>query len=132
MFANAHLAAVNFAFPDVCNVPTPVGPIPTPFPNTAMSVTHIPTVLNVMLSAMPAQNLLTMAPVTMGDQPGVGLGLVSGMVMGPCRYLMGSTKVMFGAGPVTRMTSMTGHNGASPNAVGVTISPAQTKVMVLS
>ena len=36
-------------------------------------------------SWMPAHNLGTSAPMTNGDNAGVGLGVASGMVMGPSR-----------------------------------------------
>lgn len=42
MFVNQNLAVPSFGFPDVTHAPTPAGPVPTPFPNLATSITDIP------------------------------------------------------------------------------------------
>ena len=133
MFANCQLPAVNFAFPDVCNTPTPVGPIPIPYPNIALTTMAIPptAALKVLISAMPAHNLMTTVPMSNGDNAGVALGIASGMVMGPCRHTMGSTNVLYGGMPATKMTSMSGQNGMSMNIPGMTLTPSQVKVMLL-
>ena len=55
----------------------------------------------------------------------------SGMVMGPSRHMMGSTNVLYGGMPATKMTSMTGQNGLSLNAPGMTLVPAQFKVILM-
>ena len=132
MFANTQMVAVNFAFPDVCN--TPVGPavVPIPYPNIAMSSTAIPSQFKVFVQAMPAHNLMTTVPMSNGDNAGVGLNPMSGLVMGPCKHLMGSVKTMFGGLPVTKMLSPTGQNGFSPGAFGSTLTPSQVKLMVMS
>jgi hypothetical protein len=134
MFANCSLGGMDFGFPDVCLTPTPVGPIPIPYPNMAMLPTALPPTASLkhLISAMPAHNLMTTIPMSMGDNAGVNLGVASGMVMGPCRNLMGSTKVLIGGMPATKMTSMTGQNGMSMNAPGMTLVPAQFKVLVMS
>jgi hypothetical protein len=54
------------------------------------------------------------------------------MVMGPSRNYSSSVKVIQGVSPVTRMLDISGHNGMSPNMVGLSISPSQPVVMVLS
>ena len=133
MFVNAQgpLPAVGFAFPDVCVTPVPV-PVPIPYPNLAMRPTSIPTQLTCFTLAMPNHNLMTMQPMTIGDNAGVNLGVASGMVMGPSRNLTGSVKVFNGPAPVTRMLDASGHNGVCPNALGASLSPAQPVVMVLS
>jgi hypothetical protein len=130
--ANGPIPGINFAFPDVCLTPTPVGPIPVPYPNMQMTPTAIPAQIKVFLMMMPAHNLMTTHPMSLGDQPGVNLGPASGMVMGPVRSLFGSVKVFTGGPPATKMLSPSGHNGLSPNAVGATLSPSQIKVIVLT
>ena len=60
MFQNTQMPAVNFGFPDVCLTPTPVGPIPIPYPNIAPTATAIPTIYNQFILCMPVHNLLTM------------------------------------------------------------------------
>jgi len=133
MFANCQLGGMNFGFPDVCLTPSPVGPIPIPYPNTAMGLTANPatTCKKIYLSCMPAHNLATQIPISMGDNAGVAGGVASGMVMGPSRHLMGSFGVIYEGTPATKMTSPTGQNGMSLNVPGMTLVPAQFKVMIL-
>jgi hypothetical protein len=133
MFANCQLGGVDFGFPDVCKTPSPVGPIPIPYPNTAMGVTANPATAckKIYLSCMPAHNLGTQIPTSMGDNAGVAGGVASNMMMGPCRHLMGSFGVLYEGSPATKMTSLTGQNGMSMNAPGMTLAPAQFKVMIL-
>jgi hypothetical protein len=133
MFANCQMGGMNLAFPDVCNTPTPVGPVPIPYPNMAMGPTALPPTasLKVLMSGMPAHHLGTSVPMSNGDNAGVAMGVASGMVMGPQRHTLGSFGVLVEGMPVTKMTSMTGQNGLSMNAPGVTLVPAQFKVLVL-
>lgn len=132
MFANCQMGGMNFAFPDVCLTPMPV-PVPVPYPNIALGMTANPATAckKIYLSCMPAHNLMTMIPLSMGDNAGVNMGVASGMVMGPSRHLMGSVGVIYEGFPATKMTSPTGQNGMSLNAPGLTIVPAQFKVIIL-
>ena len=133
MFANCSVGGTNNAIPDVCL--TPVGPamVPIPYPNISMCMMAIPptTAMKVLISGGPAHNLGTKSPLSNGDQPGVGGGVASHMIMGPTKYMMGSMATMFGGKPAARLTSMTGQNGSSFNMVGATIVPSQVKVLVL-
>lgn len=133
VFVNSQgpIPAIGFAFPDVCLTPTVV-PVPIPYPNFALRPTSIPTQFSCYTLAMPNHNLLTTQPMTMGDNAGVNLGVASGMVMGPARNYTSSFKVFQGMAPVTRMLDVSGQNGMSPNMVGLSISPAQPVVMVLT
>jgi len=132
MFANTNLGVLNLAFPDVCYIPTPIGPIPVPFPNIAISFTHIPSVFNVFFGGGLAENLLTEGTISMGDEPGVLGGIISFMFMGPDRQLLGSFKVIVGTMFATRLTTLTGQNGMIPNALGMSITPSQFRVLILS
>ncbi len=58
--------------------------------------------------------------------------MVSGMIIGPDQYLMGSTKTYVGVVPATRLTSLTGQNGYISNAIGLSLTPGQVKVLLLS
>jgi len=135
MFANCQMGGMNMAAPDVCLTPMPpVGqPTPIPYPNMAMGMTALPPTacMKVLLMAGPAHNLMTTIPMSNGDNAGVNLGVASGMVMGPCRHTMGSTNVFYGGMPATKMTSMSGQNGMSMNIPGMTLVPAQFKVLLL-
>lgn len=125
MFANTNLGVLNLGFPDVCIV----GPVPVPQLNLDVSITNIPTVFNVILGGGLAENLLTVSALSAGD---VGVGVVSGMCMGPKRAFLGSFKVLLGGIFSSRLTSLNGQNGMLPNAVGVALTPAQFKVLHLS
>ena len=131
-FINTQMAGMDFAFPDVCLTPTPAGPVPIPYPNFAMANTAIPIQYKVFILAMPAHNLATTIPMSNGDNAGVSLNPVSGMVMGPSRKLMGSVKVLMGGMPAVKMLNPTGQNGVSPGAFGATLVPSQVKVMALA
>ncbi len=132
MFQNTFFVAIHFAFPDVCNTPTPAGPVPIPYPNIALTSTSVPTVLNQFIQAMPIHNLMTTAYISNGDNTGVIGGVVSAMVMGPERHIIGSFKVFASAMPSVKMLSPTQQNGATGNIIGLTISPSQIKVLVLT
>lgn len=136
MFVNTQMGGMHFAMPDVCltPIPSPAGPIPTPipYPNIAVPMTAIPSQIKVLILAMPAHNLMTITPMSNGDNAGVNMNPMSGMVMGPTKHLMGSIKVLYGGMPVTKMLSPTGQNGMSPGAFGASLVPSQIKVMVMA
>ncbi len=130
MFANTQMMGLDLAFPDVCLTPTPGGPVPIPYPNTAAGPTAIPNVPHVLFANAPAHNLGTVIPMTQGDNAGVGTGVASGTVMGPSRHVTGATTALVGGMPATRMTSVTMQN--STNAVGARVAPSQLKVLILA
>jgi len=136
VFATTQMPSISLAFPDVCltPIPTPVGPIPVPipYPNISLSVTAIPSQFTVFTTAMPNHNMMTITPMSMGDNSGLMMNPLSGMVMGPSRSLMGSFKVLTGGLPATRMLNLSGQNGMSPGAFGLSLSPSQVTVMILS
>ena len=131
MFANTQASGINIAMLDVCK--TPVGPVitPIPYPNIAPTSTAIPNILNMFTMAMPDHNLMTKIPLSNGDQAGVLMGVVSSLIMWPVSHIMGSIKVFKSAAPATMMLAPTGHNGTVPNAVGMTMTPCQVKVMYM-
>lgn len=132
MFATNSLAAMSMmTIPDVCKTPIIV-PVPIPYPNITMSSTHIPSVFNVMFGAGLAENLMTEGTISMGDEPGVEGGIVSGIFMGKDTYITGSMVVVVGTAFATRMTSLVGMNGMPFNTMGISLVPAQFRVLILS
>lgn len=131
MFCNSQgpIPAMGFAMPDVCL--TPFGPVitPVPYPNMSMSPTAIPNQFSVLIMGMPAHNLGTVRPITMGDQPGVNLSPLSGTEMASGTDAMGSTNLLIGGPPSTKMTMPTRQNLTA--AFGTGISPSQTVMMAL-
>jgi len=133
MFQSTMGGGMSLGFPDVCMTPTPVGPIPIPYPNMATGATSNPltTALTVLTDCMPSLNQMSQTMISMGDNAGVNMGVASGMVMGPQEFILGSLTVLKEGAPAQRLTSITGHNGLSMNCPGVTLVPSQVTVLVL-
>jgi len=130
MFANTQMMGMDMGFPDVCLTPTPVGPVPIPYPNIAAGPMAVPAAYNVLFMGTPAHNMGSTVPMTNGDNAGVALGVASGLVMGPSRHLTGAFTVLVGGSPATRLTSMSLQN--STNCPGMRAVPSQTKVLLLA
>ena len=132
MFAKTQMPAQSIAFPDVCLTPAPPSPspVPVPYPNIAMSSMAIPNVLNILIAGTPAHNMGTTTPMSNGDNVGIATGVASATVMGPQRNLTGAFTCLIKGMPATRLSSMSLQN--STNAPGATISPSQTKVLILA
>ncbi len=132
MFANNSIGVMNlFTAPDVCLTPLLV-PTPVPYPNITFSFFHIPSVFNVMFGVGLAENLNTQGTISLGDQPGVLGGIISHVFMGPDRYILGSLRVLVGGIFAMRLTSLVGMNGMPFNTVGMSVTPAQFRVLLLS
>jgi hypothetical protein len=129
MFANTQMTGLNMGFPDVCLTPTPA-PTPIPYPNLSMQPMAVPAVYNVLFGGTPAHNMASVVVLSMGDNAGINLGVASGTVMGPTRFLTGAFTVLLRGMPATRMTSLTLQN--STNCPGLTLVPSQFKVMILA
>lgn len=132
MFVNTNLGVFNFSFPDVCFVPVLGVPTPFPFPNIALSFADIPAQFEVIIGGGLAENLVTVGALSNGDQAGAEGGVVSHLIMGQFRALLGSFKVFMGCIPCTHMLGIVGQNGLLPNAIGISLSPAQVTVLVFS
>ncbi len=133
MFALSMGAGMDMCFPDVCLTPSPAGPVPMPYPNTAMSAATMPMVFNVLTECTPTLNMASKGLVSMGDQPGVGLGVVSHLEAGQTTYMVGCFTIMMGGAPAQRLTSVTGQNcmGVMPNGPGVCSAPSQATLLTL-
>jgi len=130
MFANSQMMGIDTGFPDVCLTPSPAGPVPIPYPNVATGPMGVPAAYKVLSMGTPTHNMMTVVPLTNGDNAGVATGVASGVVMGPSRHLTGAFTTLVGGAPVTRLTSVSLQN--STNCPGVRVAPSQTKVLVLS
>lgn len=121
---------MNNGFPDVCNTPTPAGPVPTPYPNESMQMMAVGFVDNILIAGAPAHNMSTEIPLSNGDNAGVAGGVASGTEMGPTRIILGAESVLFGGAPATRLSSETIQN--STNVPGVVVAPSQEKLLILA
>jgi hypothetical protein len=124
------MGGMALGFPDVCLTPTPVGPLPVPYPNIAIQTMAVPAVYNVIYCSAPAHNMNSIVPITNGDNPGINGGLASGTVMGPKRNITAAFTCLIGGMPATRMTSIALQN--STNCLGVDLMPSQLKVLILA
>jgi hypothetical protein len=115
------------AFPDACLVP-PV-PTPTPFANLALCRDAESTSSRVLACNKEVVVESSVIPMSSGDEPGAGGGLLSGLCMGPARFTSYSGRVYAEGKKVVIHTSVTGQNGHSANAVGCQVSPSQTRVL---
>lgn len=130
MFALTMAGGQCMATPDVCKVPTPGGPVPTPFPNIGMPPMATSPATKVLVSGMPALTKESKIPLTNGDEAGAAGGVVSSKIMGQAEFIMGSMKVKFGGQFAVRLSDPTKQNDG--NAVGSVLAPSQSKVMVMS
>jgi len=129
MFPIATIAGgLTFGAPDVCITPLPPPPKPIPYPNTGMLMTTVATSPTVFIQNMAVVILTSIIPMTKGDEPGVLLGVASHTVMGPVKFIQGSSVVFASGQPVIHLTSITGQNGMSPNVPGAVVAVGQSVV----
>lgn len=133
MFANCSMPGMDFGMPDVCLTPMGPVPVPVPYPNIGIKVMALPPTANMrhLLTFMPAHNIVTTTPASLGDFTGVLLGVASGMIMGPVRNIRCSMKCITGGTPATRMLDNSLQNLTNVPA-GMTLVPGQFKVINLA
>ena len=129
MFANCQLMGMDLAFPDVCKTP-PAAMAPIPYPNMAFGFMAVPNACNILITGMPAHNMATITPITLGDTTGAGGGVVSQTFMRQSRSVTGAYTALIQGMPAARVTNLTSQN--CNNMVGMRIVPSQYKVMILS
>jgi carboxyl-terminal processing protease len=116
---------MNMGFPDVCLTPAPPGPpVPIPYPNMAMHAMAAPFSPSVMIQMLPALNMGSMIPVTMGMEPGVMHPFYKQMGM----FTTGSPVVFINGLPGITLTCPTTGNMMN-NAVGIVQVAGATTVL---
>lgn len=121
------------AFPDTCKVPTPGGPVPTPFPNVAMLNQLNPgtCTTKVKIENQPVGIDGMMITMSSGDEAGTLGGVISNMIKGPAKNKTKSSKVKMEGKGVVYQTCTIGQNGTNANApMGVLSMVANMKVKV--
>lgn len=127
MFSNAQLMGMDLGFPDVCRTPA----VPIPYPNMSMSPMTVPICFNILVGGGPAHNMMSIRPMTLGDQPGVGGGMVSQTFMQKHNHITGAfTRILRGS-PTTRLTSI-GPTNMINCPPSVRIVPSQIKELMLA
>ncbi|MFO0550165.1 MAG: S41 family peptidase [Polyangiaceae bacterium] len=111
-------AGMNIGFPDICLVPAAPAPIPTPFPNMAMNAQAVPFAITVWISMMNALSLISMIPMTSGDEAGS-----ASPIKGAGRYTIGNIIVFIELMPgICLLCPTTGNNMI--NALGAVLVPS--------
>jgi len=119
------------AAPDVCKVPSPGGPVPTPFPNMAQVSGASKTCSKVLIKKKQAVTIASSISSSKGDEAGTLGGMVSSCNRGKVSFKKGSSKVLAKGKKVVHVGAITAHNGSNANMpVGAQVAPSQTKVMV--
>lgn len=132
-FASTKAGGNCFAMPDVNLTPAPPAPspVPVPYPNTGMVNQAKKTSTKVKIAGKEVVTVKSEISRSMGDEPGVNKGVMSGENMGKITFKKGSSKVKVQGQAVVHLTSMTGHNGTNANnPAGTQVAPSQTKVKV--
>lgn len=123
-------AGTCFAFPDVCLVPAPSGPVPTPFPNTGQCTDATATVSAVLVENQEVLVETSSLPQSSGDEPGTGGGVISGTFRGVVKFKTASAKVRAKGKRVILFGAVTAHNGDNANMpAGKQIAPSQSRVL---
>ena len=104
------------AFPDVCNTPSPAGPIPIPYPNIAMSSDTAQGSSTVQIDGNPVMIQGANFSTSTGDEAGSAGGVVSGVTKGKAEFILYSFDVQIEGKNVPRMGDLMVQNiGGSPN-----------------
>lgn len=112
---------------DVCRVPPQM--IPTPFVNVAFCRDASGTSAQVLACNKEVLVESSEIPMSTGNEPGSGGGVISGIIKGPCTFRSYSSRVYAEGKKVVILSSTTGQNGKCANALGNQSSPSQTKVL---
>ncbi|MXY53133.1 MAG: DUF4150 domain-containing protein [Gammaproteobacteria bacterium] len=113
---------------DVCKTPSPAGEVPVAYPNTAMNSTAVPAQYQIMVDGQPILTLASNNPTSAGDESGVGGGVVSSTIKGPCMSTKGSLRYIVGGSPAVRTLDPTSQNLS--NSMGSHMVPSQTLLTV--
>ena len=108
---NTHTSAA----PDVCKVPTPGGPVPTPFVNSAQDSMLTKGSKSVTINGHPVALTDSELSTSSGDEPGTAGGLISSKFKGKLAWGSGSVDVKIEGKGVVRYLDVTLHNGNSFN-----------------
>lgn len=108
---------IAFAFPDVCNTPGPVSPIPIPYPNIAQLADVTGEAKDLKVGGMKVLVKGSKVASSTGNEGGTaGGGVTSGSIKGEMEVTSGSTTVLCGGKDIARFGDPTKQN--SGNAVG--------------
>jgi hypothetical protein len=102
---------ITTAFPDVCQTPSPAGPIPIPYPNIAQSSDSGATASTVKCDGNPVCVKDSNFSTSTGDEAGsAGGGVASGKIKGKAEFVNFSFDVKFEGKNVPRALDLMLHN----------------------
>jgi len=107
---HAQSGGVSLAFPDVCNTPSPVGPVPIPYPNVALSSDTAQGSKQVTCDGNPICLADSTFAVSTGDEAGSAGGVVSGVIKGKAEFVLYSFDVKVEGKNVPRALDLMLHN----------------------
>lgn len=120
--ANNKGLGMSAGFPDVCLSPV-LGLFP--FPNFSFNAMKFPFSPNVWFSMLPALNMASFSPISLGDQ----LGTLHPTFMGQARHIFGNFRVLINFLPATSLLSpRLGNNFNCP--LGLQVIPSLTNVFL--
>ncbi|MGH7070604.1 MAG: DUF4150 domain-containing protein [Acetobacteraceae bacterium] len=106
--------------PDVCKTPTPGGPVPTPYPNIAQSITLADGTTTVKGDKAMAANKGSKFALSNGDQAGTLGGVKSNVFMKEATWILYSFDVKLESRNACRLTDPMYHNAENTvNMAGV-------------
>ena len=129
MMVTTNLVGTNASFNNICLTPTPAGNVPMLYPNNVITTTSVPAATHVFTGCGIAMNMNGQAPVSLGDMPGLGMGIMSGTIAMAQRYIMGCVTVLLSGTPFVNWTKMTTHN--NNNAIGCNVAPSPGRFWIL-
>ena len=94
---------MNTVFPDVCQTPTPAGPVPIPYPNIGQSSDTSQGPKQVTVDGVMPMVKDAKYQMTTGDEAGSVGGVMSGVIKGEAEFMMYSFDVKFEGNNVCRM-----------------------------
>ncbi|MGE0434184.1 MAG: DUF4150 domain-containing protein, partial [Planctomycetota bacterium] len=118
----------NIGFPDVCLTQVGPAPVPIPYPNLSMNIQSVGACYNVLVTAMPLNNMMTKKAMTNGMQAGA---VHPAGIMKPGGYTMGNPLIIANGLPAQNLLMPTNGNGYN-NPIGATLIPSAVNVMFCS
>ncbi|MCC5973396.1 MAG: DUF4150 domain-containing protein [Rubellimicrobium sp.] len=107
--------------PDVCNTPSPTGPVPVPYMIVSMLDWAQRTVASTKLGDQEAFTMNSRTNKVTGDEPGTVGGVVSGCNMGWCRPISSKSNVFVENFQVIQNDCLFEMNCSGPEGPGNTV-----------
>lgn len=120
-----------FVAPNVCKVPSPAGPVPTPMASQASPSTASKTIKKVLVEKKEVCVETSQMKSSSGDEAGTLKGVVSSTQGGAVQFKGHSSKVYARNKKMVHHLARTSHNGSNANVpVGSHVTASQSRVMI--